>query len=147
MKLTVELVPSTSWGNNLRKEANLSKNEWDALRKASYKKAGYKCEICGGKGNKHPVECHEIWEYDDSSKTQTLKGLISLCPPCHKVKHLGFAFSQGGEVFTKSVDHLISVNGLSPQEALDYVLSVFEQHTIRSQYDWHLDLSWLETQK
>ena len=77
MKLTIELVPSTSWGNNLRSEANLSKDRWDTLRRQSYRKAGYRCEICSEKGPTHPVECHEIWHYDDETKTQTLKGLIS----------------------------------------------------------------------
>ena len=31
MKLTVELVPQSSWGNNLRTEANIPKSEWDKL--------------------------------------------------------------------------------------------------------------------
>ena len=30
MKLTIELVPSTSWYNNV------TKNEWDIIRKKSY---------------------------------------------------------------------------------------------------------------
>jgi len=75
--------------------SNVTKEEWDKLRKKSYKKAGYKCEICGDKGTNlgynWPVECHEIWEYDDETHKQILKGLISLCPNCHKVKHVGLA--------------------------------------------------------
>ena len=70
MKLTIELVPQSSWGNNLRSEANLSKGQWDKLRKESYRKANYKCEICGEKGPKWPVECHEIWHYDDEKHTR-----------------------------------------------------------------------------
>ena len=34
----------------LRSEANLSKKDWDKLRKACYESAGHKCEICGGVG-------------------------------------------------------------------------------------------------
>lgn len=61
LPLQIELVPSTAFGENLRKL--LTKTEWDKVRKAVYKRAGYKCEICGGKGEKHPVEAHEEWLY------------------------------------------------------------------------------------
>ena len=49
MKLTIEPVPQP-WGNNLRSEANLSKAQWDKLRKA-YKQAGWQMEAQGGKGS------------------------------------------------------------------------------------------------
>jgi len=53
-ELTIELVPKTCWYTNLRSE--LPKSKWDKLRKKSYQEADYKCQICGGKGNRHPVE-------------------------------------------------------------------------------------------
>ncbi len=62
-QLTVELVPRTCWFSNLRSE--LSKEEWDRLRRPVFERAGNRCEVCGGKGTQHPVECHEVWEYDD----------------------------------------------------------------------------------
>ena len=68
MKLTIELVPKTAWFSNLR--SILARAAWDKLRKESYKNAAHKCEICGGYGKKHPVECHEIWEYDDKNHIQ-----------------------------------------------------------------------------
>ena len=146
MKLTIELVPQSSWGNNLRSEANLSKAQWDKLRKASYKQAGYKCEVCGGKGSKWPVECHEIWEYDDQNKTQTLKGLISLCPTCHKVKHIGRTLSvEPPHTQARVLKHLAKVNDLTPQETEDYIVQVFEVWNERSQHQWSLDLSWLDS--
>jgi len=45
------------------------------------------CEICNGKGDKWPVECHETWSYNNNHLAQTLKGLISLRPNCHGAKH------------------------------------------------------------
>lgn len=87
MKLTIELVPSTSWFSNLR--SLLSSEEWDKIRRGCYKNANYKCEICSGVGPKHPVECHETWEYDEKQGIQKLIGLIALCPSCHEVKHVG----------------------------------------------------------
>lgn len=144
MILKVELVPSSSWGNNLRNGANLSKAEWDKLRKQCYRDAHYKCEVCGGKGPKWPVECHEIWDYNDDTKVQTLKGLIALCPMCHKAKHLGFASTQGMEVFAFVLAHIAKINDLSENELMEYVEKVFDQHSERSQHKWALDLSWLE---
>ena len=61
MKLTIELVPRTSWYNNVR--SNVSKERWDELRFDSYAKAKHHCEICGetGKeqGYEHDVDCEE----------------------------------------------------------------------------------------
>lgn len=139
-KLTIELVPKTVWFKNLRSE--LSQEEWDKLRKATYKSAGYKCEVCGGKGPKHPVECHEIWEYDDENKIQKLLGLIALCPSCHEVKHIGLAQMNGN--YERARKHLAKVNGWSEEDAEYYIQAQFEIWALRSQFDWKLDLSWLE---
>src|SRR5260221_10581904 len=90
-KLTVELIPSTCHFSNVR--TSVKAKEWDKIRFISYAAADNKCEICSetGKeqGYKHNVECHEIWEYDDVNHVQKLIGLISLCPTCHHVKHIG----------------------------------------------------------
>lgn len=137
MILTIELVPSSCFYNNVR--SNVTPAEWDVLRKECYKKAGYKCEVCGGKGPKHPVECHEIWEYDDNAYTQTLGGLIALCPSCHQVKHIGLAQINGK--FDEAVAHLAMVNGITLEEAKLYVEASFEKWSERSQKEWKLDIS------
>tara|TARA_B100001989_G_scaffold176572_1_gene127718 strand:- start:1762 stop:2235 length:474 start_codon:yes stop_codon:yes gene_type:complete len=142
-KLTVELVPRGQWGANLRSE--LPKAEWDRLRKATYAAAGHRCEICGGKGPKWPVECHERWRYDEETKTQHLEGLIALCPSCHQVKHIGRSMAVGkGEA---AVLHLMKVNGWSPEDTEHYLEGVFETWQRRSNEQWTLDLSWLETRE
>lgn len=141
-KLTIELVPSTAWGDNLR--SILTKDMWDTLRKRSYRKAGYRCEICFGKGTKWPVECHEIWHYDDIQKVQTLKGIISLCPSCHSVKHMGFAHIQGNGDAARA--HLAKVNSWSQTQTNQYIGLVFKQWEARSKFEWELNLDWLGTQ-
>lgn len=140
--LTIELVPATSWFDNLRKR--LSTADWDRLRKAQYKHAGYKCEICGGKGPAHPVEAHEVWIYDDAKMVQKLAGLIALCPGCHEVKHFGFANIQGRSAEAKA--HLMWANSWRQEEAERYITEVTAQWEQRSRKNWTLDLSWLETQ-
>lgn len=142
-KLTCELVPSNQWGTNLR--SILAKKVWDGLRAACYERAGHRCEICNGVGHKHPVECHELWEYTDGPLfIQKLTGLIALCPLCHKVKHIGFALTQGDRAFMAALNHLAKVNNWSPTKTYAYVNNQFEIHRIRSGLKWAMDLDWLD---
>ncbi|WP_222426959.1 HNH endonuclease [Hyella patelloides] len=140
-QLTVELVPSSCWFSNVRD--HVSKSIWDKLRRATYKQSNYKCEICGGRGSKHPVECHEIWHYDDLKYIQTLKGLTALCPSCHQVKHIGLAGLQGyGE---KASAHLALINGWSQSQTDAYLKNVWDIWHERSCHDWSLNFSWLKS--
>lgn len=139
-KLTVELVPVGQWEDNLR--SHLKRSEWDDLRNACYKRADSKCEICGGVGRKHPVECHEIWDYNDETRVQKLTGLIALCPGCHEVKHIGLASMRGR--LQVAINRLAKVNEWPIELADEYTLRQFQIHHIRSQMKWSLDLSWLE---
>lgn len=140
MILDIELVPSTAFYKNLRDV--LSSSDWDKLRRASYRKANYRCEICNGVGKNHPVECHEIWEYNDKKRIQKLKGLISLCPSCHEVKHIGLAYIRNRGLIAK--DHFKKINNLQDYEASQFIDKAFKKHKKRSQYHWTLDLSWLK---
>jgi 5-methylcytosine-specific restriction endonuclease McrA len=138
-KLTVELVPSTSFYTNVR--SILPKSEWDRLRKASYKKANFKCEICKGsgldQGYRHALECHEIWDYKKDG-TQLLKGLISLCPKCHQVKHIGRTIAIGKK--KQAYDHIAKVNKWDKKTVELYIGSCFQEHKERSKVKWNLNL-------
>ena len=134
--LEVELVPKTSHFKNLR--SDLKSSEWDLLRKDSYKQAGHCCEICGGKGPKWPVECHEIWKYEDG--IQTLLGLISLCPSCHETVHIGLAQIKGR--FNQALSHLMKINSWDNDTAMAHVNEAFVLWRERSIYEWKLDISW-----
>ncbi len=137
--LTVELVPSTCWFSNVRD--HLPKKTWDFLRKSTYKQANYRCEVCGGRGSRWAVECHEIWHYDDLNHIQTLAGLTALCPSCHQVKHIGLAGLQGyGE---RAEAHLAKINGWTKEQTAAYLETVWNTWQERSCHDWSLDLSWL----
>lgn len=140
MLLTIELVPSSSWGDNLR--SRLSKAEWDKLRKAAYKAAGYRCEICNDVGSNQgvawPVECHETWSYDESTHIQTLVKLISLCPNCHMVKHIGRAQVMGKH--DEAVAHMQRVNKWTSDQAKAHIREAFNVWQKRSQSPWKLNL-------
>jgi hypothetical protein len=138
-RLSVELVPSTSWGANLR--SLLSQDAWDRLRRFAYRRAGYRCEVCGGRGSAHPVECHELWEFDDAARVQRLVGLVALCPGCHAVKHLGRTMVEGDS--EAALARLGRINGWSETDVDAYVELVFDIWSVRSDVEWRLDLGWL----
>lgn len=140
MKLTIELVPQSSWMNNVR--AVLTAKQWDSLRRIVADKAWNVCEICGGVGPKHPVECHEIWEYNEKTGIQKLAGMIALCPNCHMVKHFGFARISGKE--ERALKHFMKINDLKKKEAEKAVTAAFELWSKRSGLEWKLDLTSLK---
>ena len=143
-KLTIELVPSTSWYDNVR--SKVTPDEWDVIRLKCYDIANNKCEICcdigKNQGFNHNVECHEIWEYDDDKYTQTLIGFIALCPRCHKVKHCGLAFMNGEEDLV--INHMMLVNGIDDFDTREYVVEAFKEHRLRSKHEWIVDVSYVK---
>lgn len=138
-KLSVELVPKTCFWTNVR--SNVSRNEWSKCKQFVRKRSESRCEICGGVGARYPVDCHEIWEYDDEAQVQRLAGLIALCPPCHEVKHIGRAIGLGNG--DRAVAHLCRVNEWSPEKAETYLTLQFEIWQMRSTHQWELDISYL----
>lgn len=138
-RLAIELVPSTCWFSNVRSE--VTRKVWDTLRRQVYAEASNACEICGGQGRRHPVECHEDWHYDDATKVQTLRRMLALCPACHEVKHFGLAEKRGrGQA---AFNHLRKVNGWSIDEAVDHLSRGILAHRQRSLHEWTLDISFL----
>lgn len=138
--LTVELIPRTSWFTNVR--SHVSAAEWERLKRIVSERAGRRCEICGGRGPRWPVECHEVFSYDDERRVQRLERLVALCPACHEVKHIGLAGVRGRRA--EAVRHLARVNGWSNADAELYLEACFEQWHRRSNHEWTLDLSHLE---
>lgn len=145
IKLTVELIPSTVFFNNVR--SALSQSDWDRLRKESYAKAGNVCEICSdtgkNQGYRHNVECHEIWDYNYKTETQRLVGLISLCPRCHQIKHIGRTFAIGKQA--EAFRHLEKVNKWNHKQVVTYLVECFIEHKKKSKIHWKLDLTILTT--
>lgn len=138
-KLTIELIPKTCFYFNLR--TRFSKKKWDFIRHNVYKRANYRCEICGGKGPNHPVEAHETWVYEERTHTQVLAEIVALCPACHMVKHIGLARKKGK--YEEAVEHLIKVNGITRSEADSMIDRAFETWANRSKRKWAQDISFL----
>ena len=139
-RLTIELVPFTCWFSNVRD--HVDRDTWDRIRRRIYADVNRMCAVCGGHGPKWPVECHELWEYDDDAHIQKLTGLTGLCPACHEVKHMGLANIRGRGAEAR--EHLAQVNGWTADEAGEYVTEAFRVWKERSEHEWTLDMTWLE---
>lgn len=145
IRLSIELVPSTSWYDNVRNA--LTKEEWDIVRKKAYRQDNYKCHICGSTGILQrsatwPVEAHEVWEYNDKTHVQKLVKIVSLCPICHHVKHMGLASINGQ--MEEVIKQLCNVNKWSREVSKSYIAFSFDLWKERSEHNWTVDISNLD---
>ena len=139
-ELHIELVPKTCFYSNVR--TLLPNKYWDQLRKESYAAANNVCEVCGDTGKNqgygHNVECHEIWDYNEDTRTQKLLGLVSLCPKCHQVKHFGRTSAIGKQ--PEAFKHMEKVNNWSHKDCVEHAADSMMIWMDRSKYKWKLDL-------
>lgn len=142
LKLQVEIVPSSCFYSNVRSE--VSKKQWDLIRRKTYSLANNRCEICGGQGRKHPVEAHEVWDYIETptKNIQKLVRMIALCPLCHESKHVGLAQMRGR--MQQVLVHMSIVNRVDPQVIADHIEEERLKWVHRSRLQWELDISYLD---
>lgn len=142
--LRLDLAPKTCQYSNLISQ--ISGSDWTELRKEVYYHSEYRCEICGGIGDKWPVECHEHWEYDDVKKIQTLKGFYCLCPLCHLAKHLGRAYYMRCQ--TVVFEHIQKVNQFSRVKLDKFISYEMNKQKFREGYgEWKLNIDILKNTK
>jgi 5-methylcytosine-specific restriction endonuclease McrA len=136
-KLSIELVPKTAWGKNVRSE--VSAKAWDTIRHKVYAEFSAKCAVCRHKDR--VLHCHEVWGYDDVKRVQRLVYMVALCEKCHSVKHMGRTMAMGhGAAATR---HLARQNKWTMEHAKRYIEEQFAKNAERSQHKWTLDLSGL----
>lgn len=137
-KLNIELVPKTSWYNNVRSE--IPRRLWDKIRTDVCISQEYKCGICEAEGR---LNCHEIWDYDDINYVQELKSFIALCNLCHHVKHIGYASilaSQGKLNIQEVEEHFMRINKCDLRTFRQHAVEAMIQYEERSKHEWQLSL-------
>ncbi|KKQ51905.1 HNH endonuclease [Candidatus Woesebacteria bacterium RIFCSPHIGHO2_01_FULL_39_17] len=145
LKLIIELVPASSWNQNLR--SLLKPQMWEKLRKEVYKKHNYKCAICKSGGR---LQAHEVWEYDDKNHIQKLVDLVALCSKCHAVKHIGLAGIQASEGklnYDNLIKHFMKVNNCGRDVFEKHQTEAFKKFDERSCYEWSTDFSEYKSKK
>lgn len=147
MRLTVELVPRTTWWTNVR--SKISRSEWEKCKNYSKAKTNGMCILCGGsglqQGRRYATEAHEVWSYDDTNKIQTLVDIVPICPRCHQVKHLGRSrATMDPHQWAAVIQHFMDVNEMYDERIDEYLMDAFSVWERRSQFRWKLDVSLLE---
>ncbi|MCS7092504.1 MAG: HNH endonuclease [Patescibacteria group bacterium] len=141
--LTIEMVPASTWGNNLRKI--IKPKLWEEIKKAVFAKSKGQCAVCKQKSKK--LHAHEVWRYDDKEKLQILKDIVPLCTLCHMVKHMGFAgvISQKSKLSQeKLISHFCKVNNVTRQAFQKHYASEIKRFEERSKYEWQVKVPFLE---
>ena len=136
--MSLELVPRTSWYDNLR--THISNEDWDKIRRRTHAKYKYRCAICGAKGR---LNCHEIWEYYDKERIQMLVGFAALCGLCDRVTHIdlaGVRASEGNLDYEKAVEHFMKVNECDRRTFERHREDAFRKWGKRSKHEWTVDL-------
>lgn len=146
-RLAIEIVPTSLHGKSPRE--TMGRGWWDRNRRKTYAAASYRCEICGGTGSRHPVEAHEVYEYDESARppVQRVIRLIALCPACHAVKHLyrthDVAVQLGDmSIYENTLAHLATVNGWNAEQVKAYLAKTRATFRLREKLGpWTQDFS------
>lgn len=144
-KLFIDMVPVNAWYQNLRNREFVTEHEWRRLRWVTARLAGKRCEVCGGQGPKHPVECHEQWHFDQAAGVQTLRSLVALCPTCHAATHYGFSTNHNTSIQEGALrDHLANINGWTLARVDEHVDEATEACKRLNGVEWTLNLTLLE---
>lgn len=136
--LEIELVPQSSWYNNLRKLLN--SKDWTVLSR--FVRSDGTCDICGRHLPQSKLDAHEKWSYNDETGVQKLEDILSLCKDCHRVKHIGRAQAVGEEALAKN--WFMKVNKCSESDYDEAMEEAFIKWQERSQHEWTLDVSLID---
>ncbi len=114
----------------------MTREEWDTLRKRVYTDYGNRCGVCG---NPPPLECHELWDYDDKKHVQKLTGFIALCRLCHAVKHMGLTELRARNAEAVK-EHFLKINQCDRKTFENERKIAFELFEKRSKHGWKIDV-------
>jgi hypothetical protein len=132
LRLSIEPIPEGSWLASL---ANLLPPwQWDRVRRSVYQRAGYRCQLCGREGMLH---CHEVWQYNEETGIQWLRGFAALCRDCHDVKHI--LFNRDAARHKELMRHFIAVSRITREEAEAYVEAARQQQQKYDQRHWAIN--------
>ena len=144
LRLYPDLIPATAIGHSLCSLMGWQSPEWRQVRQAVLADARYQCAICHARG---PLDCDEVWTFDDGAGVQRLDGCRALCQDCHRVKHWGltrlliFEKKLPEGTGQRLVDHFRYVNGVSRERFAAAVTAAYAVYHERSKRRWQLDCS------
>lgn len=138
VRLSIELVPMSCWGKNLR--SRLRPVLWEQIREQTLA-SSCSCHACGSGRQLGKRECHEVWTYHDEILVQRLSDIVALCPSCHHVKHFGLSGILN--IQAPAERRLRRINGWSASQLDEYLDLSFSVWNYSSHNSWNQDLNWI----
>ena len=138
LKLELHLIPQSSFFCNLRTALG---NKWYPLSKQIRKEHNDTCQYCGAiKDTKKGlyIHCHEVWEYNESTKIQKLIGFECLCSDCHAVHHWEYSRISNRDL-NALLKHACKVNNCSQDEFKRHIQEAGDLWIKRSAIQWKLE--------
>lgn len=143
------MLPRNLFNENIR--AKVSTEQWNLIRYDCYRRANYKCEICGITRNENSTvifHCHENWVFDYKKKWAKIDKLMCLCSKCHHCIHFGYSISQRNIKYSlELVEHWAVVNfGIVKRETMSKWILHYKDECyncdVKNAINWKVDLNW-----
>jgi len=137
-KLAPHLVPKPLWGKSAFRLFG-RRTLWKQMRTDALEVAHHTCEICGDTPSPicgDPLNCHEVWVYDDKRGKATLESLRIQCSKCDAVVHMGRTVAHGGR--DAAISQLCKINGLSTKQAEKLYVRAMATWAKRSKKKWQI---------
>ncbi len=134
LKLIIEPIPASS--RRLTLARLLRPHSWNRLRRLVYRRAAYRCQICGRSDQLH---CHEVWAYQIATGRQWLRALQVLCRDCHHTKHL--LFCKDSRQRDLRLQHFMAVNNVGYQQARKHMSLARTRQRLLNQRRWVVTLA------
>ena len=139
--LKIELVPSSSFYISLR--GILRPSDWRKISTETRNRARGTCRICGKHVGVRGLEAHEVWTYDEGTRTRSLAKIIPVCRSCHMSIHTGRAEIEGH--LKEAAVHYAEVNGCTIEDFKKDLSDAYRVWQRRSKMIWKTEVgTWVK---
>ena len=135
LKLIPVLVPKPLWGINAHDL--LAWETWQRIRRDTFARDNHLCVICE---QQLPLECHEVFSYNDNAGIAVLEKLESRCAECHACNHLGRLRKRSPDKFQHALVRIGRLNKMRPAEVILLVKNAFRVHSTQTR-PWDLKVA------
>jgi len=94
------------------------------------------CQVYSDAASASPLNCHELWDYNDDQSTATLVGLRIQCRNCDSAVHMGRAVRLG--FGNTALAQLVKVNLIGAREARMLYRSALDEWRLRNKKHWRI---------
>jgi hypothetical protein len=115
-----------------------TKRRWNEIRKTVFSRCEETCELCGQGSS--PLVVTERFEYDTTSKVQTLRRLIAMCENCHSV-------TRSQEMSEKDIVHLKRVREWTDEQVSVHLKEMEKVNKLLNSISWKVDFSLLPAKR